>query len=338
MDCRLNLGTWRKVFAVPVCVAEDHLKTASGIQLKVLLYLLAYPDLGHRIENIASAVGIAAEDAEDALLYWENTGVICREDSEYYTAPAEKTAARPPENKAVFPAPSDDTLNTPEARAALKSEMQFPPKVIAGAVNGSKGVEYLFRKYEELLGRTLRHTEKQLLMVLVEEVGLPCEVTLLLLEYCFSIDKGKPAYMKAVALDWVENDITDIAKAEQRISVLRESHDFEYTLRQKFGITQSFSASQKKIIEEWASLGLPMPLIDEAYDRMLTNTGGKLSFPYMDKLLKSWNADGITEPSQLKKSSSGSRNSGSGGGAGGDAPSYDISEAEKSDYDQYKDL
>ena len=329
LDYRINLGAWRKVFAVPSCIVDNnHLKLASGTQIKVLLYLLAYPDASIRDESIAAAIGAAKEDIADALLYWTNAGILTGSEGEYYPPEHNTTsaAAKPP----VSPAQErTNELSTPEARAALSSETHFPPKIIAGAVNGDKAVKYLFDTYERLAGRPPRHAEQQTLMILVEEIGLPCEVTMMLVEYCFKIDKASPAYMKAVARDWIEAGIDDIPKAEARIKVMHDRFNTEAMLRKKFGLTSSFSAKQKQTIAEWSELGITEPLIDEAYDIMITNTG-KLSFPYMDKVLRKWHSEGITDPSQLEKARKTEKHD--------DAPSYNMDEIEQQSYEMYKDL
>lgn len=330
MDYRLNLGAWRKVFAVPACVADEHhLKLASGSQLRVLLYLLAYPDIVIREDMIAAELGISKEDVADALLYWVDARIFSNSGSEYFPSDAQHIS--PEVQPKTVPVPEAAELSTPEARAALSSETHFPPKVIAGAVNGDKAVKYLFDTYEQLAGRPPRHAEQQTLMILVEEIGLPCEVTMMLVEYCFNIDKATPAYMKAVARDWIESGIDDIPKAEERIKVLQNRFTAENRLHKKFGMTTSFSQKQKKMIADWTDLGISDPLIDEAYDITLNNTG-KLSFAYMDTILRKWHADGITDPSQIEKAAKRPQ------AAEGAAPSYSKTEIEQRTYNKYKNL
>lgn len=336
MDYRLNLGAWRKIFAVPECVAENHLKIASGTQIKVLLYMLAHPELGHRAELIAETVGVSREDVDDALLYWVNADILSNDGMEYYPSdkPAENTAASvSTSGEKVQPLRESAPLNTPEARALLNSETHFPPKAIASAINGDNAVKCLFGMYEKLAGRPPKHSEQQTLMVLVEEIGLPCEVTMMLVEYCFNIEKATPAYMKAVAMDWCENGITDITSAEERIKLLQSRYTAEKKLQKKFGMTSAFSSKQKQTIAEWTDLGLSEELIGAAYDITLDNTG-KLSFSYMDKILRSWLNDGITDPSQAAKPKKPS----AGGSGNADAPSYDLDEASRRTANKYKDL
>ena len=329
MDYRLNLGAWRKVFAVPSCVADEHhLKLASGTQIKVLLYMLAYPDVGLREDNIAAELGICKEDVADALLYWENAQILKNSGNEYY--PSETQSAASVGSPVVLPAERTvSDLSTPEARAALSSETHFPPKAIASAVNGDSAVKCLFETYEKLAGRPPKHAEQQTLMILVEEIGLPCEVTLMLIEYCFNIGKATPSYMKAVAKDWIESGIDTLPKAEERIKMLNDSFTAENRLHKKLGLSVAFSKKQKDIIAGWTSLGINEELIEEAYDIMLTNTG-KLSFNYMDKILRKWQSEGITSVSQLEKKKAAE--------ASDSSPSYNTSEIEQITLNRYKNL
>ena len=337
MDYRLNLGAWRKIFAVPLCVAEDHLKIASGTQLKVLLYMLAYPDLGHRAENIAGAIGISKEDVDDALLYWVSSDVLACDGKEYFpseNAAAVSSAPTPaPAAPVTSPAPPEaPSLNTPEAMALLHSQTHFPAEIIAGAIKGDNAVKALFDMYQSLSGRLPKHSEQETLMILVEEIGLPCEVTMMLVEYCFNIDRATPAYMKSVAADWVENGITDIHKAEEHIRKLRAAHTTEMNLRRRFGMNTAFSSKQRGMIDEWTNIGLSEELIGAAYDECIENTS-KLSFAYMDKILRSWLDKGITDPAQLADMPKPS----SGGGKGeSSSPSYNIDEIMKIAKSKYK--
>lgn len=336
LDYRINLGAWRKVFAVPFCIADEHhLKLASGTQIKVLLYLLAYPDMGIREELIATEIGISKEDVSDALLYWVNSGVLSNSGNEYFPSEQEHNQPAPaPQPVFTVTAPLQETasLSTPEARAALSSETHFPPKIIAGTINGSDAMKCLFQTYERLSGRPPKHAEQQALMVITEEVGMPTEVSLMLVEYCFSIGKATPAYMKAVALEWIESGIDNIIKAEERIRILQAQNTTENRLRQKFGMTNAFSQKQKATISEWINLGIPDELIDEAYDRTLNQTG-KLSFPYMDKILKSWNAEGISSVSQIDGEKKPADDA-----AADDTHSYSKSEIEQHTLNKYKNL
>lgn len=320
MAYHINLGGWQSIFAVPSCVVDNYIKTATESQLKVLLYLLRNSDRAVVNEQIEADTGVPADEIDDVILFWENRGIITNNKGEL--SPSDKAHT-------TITEPVKTNTDSAAARVALKSETLFPPREIASAINGDKAVKHLFEVFEKLAGRPTKHSERNTLMILIEEVKLPCEVAVMLVQHCFSIDKASPAYMKAVAMDWYESGIDTLGKAEERIKQLHDKAALESRLRTKFGLTTAFSAKQKQYIEEWNRLNINDALLDAAYDATL-NGAGKLSFPYMDKILKKWHEDGITDPSQLekyKKKTVSLSNEGS---------SFDISEFEQTAYERYR--
>lgn len=316
MGYKLTLGVWRSVFAVPSCVVDDHLKIAGGDHIKVLLCMLRNADKNLSLSEISAASGVTPDTAEEALIFWEERGVI--ENNGGVIIPKQGKA----ENTDILSAADSKTV----ARAKLTSDIQFPPREIARTVNGDDAFRCLCSTFERLAGRPTKHSERNTLMVITDEIGLPSEVALMLVEYCFSMDKATPAYMKSVALDWVECGIDNIVKAEERITVLSVRSTLEGKLRSKFRMTSAFSKKQKEIIAGWAESGISEELIDEAYEKTL-NATGKLSFPYMDSILRSWISKGITEPGQIAD----------------DKPvqitaesSFDIDALEQSSYERYR--
>lgn len=334
MNYKLNLGVWGSVFAVPACVVDHYIKIADGKQLKVLLYLLRNSAAALRAEDIAVMTGVEPCDAEDALLFWENVGVLAsRGDT---LAPAEGDPAFNPFGAGLLPpvppvSGGDSGEKVPaDVRVKLGGEPQFPPKEIASAIGGDEAVRYLFETFERLAGRPTKHAERNALMILVEEVGMPSEVAVMLVEYCFSIDRATPAYMKAAALEWCESGIDSIGKAEERIKLLRSRHTLENRLRGMFGRTSAFSKSEKEILSLWAQAAYPDELYEEAYDLCMKNTG-RLSLKYMDAVLRSWAEKGYTTVSQTREEKKPSEASEVGS-------SFDVGEFGQAAYARYKKL
>jgi len=322
---KINLGVWGRIFAVPSSVAES-LKLINGDHLKVLLYILNSSGTVIDAEEIAAMTGVGVGTVSDALIFWENMEVISCDETEIK-----------PKAGRVVPVSEAQTsnLNTAEKsdasiRAKLNSDTQFPPKEIAAAVNGSQSFKYLCQVFEKLAGRPTKHSERNLLMVITEEIGLKPEVAVMLIEYCFSVDKATPAYMKSVALDWHECGIDNIVKADERIQQLKTRNTLESKLRVKFAMQSAFSAKQKEYIAEWAELNIPEELIDEAYDKTL-NGAGKLSFGYMDKILKSWLEKGYLTVEQTKEEKASNVSSAISGGS-----SFDIATLEQSAFERYR--
>lgn len=320
MAYKLNLGVWGSVFAVPSCVA-DSLKVTNGDHLKVLLYLLKNPSMLLTNEEIAQVTGVGTGTVSDALIYWKNMGVISEADGEL--APTQGDPV--PEKPALVISKPDNAA----VKVKLTAEPQFRPMAVAEKVNNEEAFKFVCQTFERLKGKTLTHTERNTLMVLTEEIGLPSEVVVMLVEYCFSMDKATPAYMKSVALDWFNSGIDSISKAEERIQQLKTRNTLEGRLHSKFRMTSAFSTKQREFITGWAELNISDELIDEAYEKTL-NATGKLSFPYMDSILRNWTDKGITSAAQLSQDKTVQS------AAAPVAASFDASMLEQSAYERYR--
>ena len=66
--------------AVPTDIIDKYLKLASAASFKVLLFILRNPDGAANAEQIAMCTGLAREDVEDCLAFWESNGVIAIDD------------------------------------------------------------------------------------------------------------------------------------------------------------------------------------------------------------------------------------------------------------------
>lgn len=328
MKYELNLGIWNGIFCVPNAVVDDCLKLARGNDLKVLLYLLRNAGAAFDAKEIAEYLSINDEQVEESIDFWKQRGIIDISENGELVPSQVKT------NSNVH----QTTANTSSAHALdpvrkieLDRTPDFTPKEIASAVRGNEKADYLFKHCEKLYGRPLKHNEQRTLMIILEDACLPVEVALILFDYCFSVDKATPAYMRTVALDWVEAGILTIDKATEKAAELKNLDSAISRFKKMFEITSAFSKQQKECIDKWVNVyGFSDGMVNEAYQITL-NATGKLAFPYMNKILEGWHVNGITTVEQLseqeKKHSEKNTNS-----------SFDVSTIEQLVANKYKKL
>jgi DNA replication protein DnaD len=291
MDYRINLGAWNSVFAVPSVVVDNYIKLAGGNNLKVLLFILRNAGSEFPARKISSETGVNIDDVKDALLFWEQMGLFAAHENEIVPANRPLESARPQsENK--------DAQCT---ALHIEREPRFPPKEIARAVRDDKSMDFLFKECERIFGRLLRHNEQNSLMIITDDVGIPAECALMLVEYCFSVGKATPAYMRRLAKDWHEREIMSIGKAEAEIKILRELNSFEGKLKRLLEINRAFSEKEKEIIRKWSCCYYDDEIIYAAY-QMTLDGAKQLSFPYMNKILENLEKDGIKNKAQLEES------------------------------------
>jgi len=303
---KLNLGAWNDVFAVPSVVVDNYIKLAGGNNIKVLLYYLKNAGRVLSVDEVSQKTGVNPDDIQDALLFWEQTGLLCFNKNDIVPGNIPLNNENPyiseHEQITVKPEKTETTLRSiAESRVQLEREPRFCPKEIAHSVRENKGMDFLFKGCEKIFGRTLKHNEQNSLMLITEETGIPAECTLMLVDYCFSIGKPTPAYMKAIAVDWLERGIMTMSAVEDEIKVLREINSLENRLKRLFEMNSAFSKTQKDFIKKWSNLGYGEEMLSEAYQITLDQTG-KAAFPYMNKIITKWSENGIKTKEQLEKS------------------------------------
>lgn len=277
-------GIWQKTFAVPTEVADKHLKQASGQYLRILLALLRQ-DGPSDSARIAQLTGDSEADIAEAVSYWTKSGILSGEKNNS-TIPAE----RKEEEAGQTVAAGHVTGGAPTLTAVEISERMASDEEIA----------FLFSSAEGLFGRPITSTEQRVLISMHEYTGLPVDVLLMLIEYCLSIDKKSIRYMEKTAAGWADQGIITHEAAESYIRYLKHKDEMESQVRSCFGIqNRNLSTKEKKLIAKWADeFSFDIEMIRLAYDKTVDNTG-KLSFPYMDKILTSWHEQGIRKPDEI---------------------------------------
>ena len=201
MEFKFNLGLWGEVFVVPNFVTDDYIKIATGDNLKVLLYCLRHAGQGVTAGEISRATGIAPDNVTSSLEFW---------------------GQRMETDVPMIQSPKESAETAKKISTLLERDYDFSPKEISDTIKGSEDVDYLFKRCEELYGRPLKHNEQKAMAVIIEDVGINPGVALMLMEYCFSIDKTKPSYIKTVAKNWYAEGINTIADAEKKIKQIKE--------------------------------------------------------------------------------------------------------------------
>ena len=262
--------------AVPSDIIDKHLKTASGIYLKVILYVLRQNAVD--IAAASEALGIPESDVEEALHYWSGAGFI----------PEEAVAAAAARKKAPAPQPPEPT---PESMSAADFERYA----------GREEVKFLLTTAEKLLGRPLSSTEQKGYVFFLEEYGLPADVIVMAIDFCCMHDRGNYRYISKMLAGWQEQGINTHPLAEEYIRVQsarlgREAEVVEAFGLEKRGLT---TANRKQIAHWYQDLGFGIEMIRLAYERTVDQIG-QVSFPYINKILENWHALGLKTPEEVR--------------------------------------
>lgn len=72
-----------------------------------------------------------------------------------------------------------------------------------------------------------------------------------------------------------------------------EARSFTGKIMKLFEMQRRPTALQQKYIDGWQTLGLPLELIEMAYEKTRNQKGEKLSFSYLNGILQKWAEQGI---------------------------------------------
>ncbi len=293
MAISINLGVWGSVFAVPTCIADEHLKIASGLQLRVILFLLRNSEKAYTYEDISSALSSHPDDIKDAVRFWIERGVICEKGQ----------VLAPKQGEVTISSKADDTST--KSKVKTKIPRATKPDIVTAArkVSGDKNLQALLSEIEVALSKPLSNGDTATIVMLYDTCGLPPEVIIMLVNYCTSINKGNMRTIERIGLQWADNGINSIEAAENRIIEIKRSNANWSVVSGVFGLKNAGSPTKKQL--EYADVWVGQwhfsaEMLRAAYEICVDNLS-KLSMSYINKILQRWNNAGIYVVDDISK-------------------------------------
>lgn len=207
---------------------------------------------------------------------------------------AGKESISPTANRA--PAPADDPPD-------------YSAEEIVHTLDGDKAFRVLRDRLQEITGKTLSRSELSSLLGIYRHLGLPAEVVYVLFQYCSDISHSMYGnsrtptvrYIEKTAYSWANAGIASAEEAE----AYAEKHKALITemgkIKQVLEIyDRKLTTNEQGFITSWIEMGYHEEAIRMAYERTIDNIG-KLSMPYMNKIILRWNEDGLSTPEQIEK-------------------------------------
>ncbi|MDR0314553.1 MAG: DnaD domain protein [Oscillospiraceae bacterium] len=288
-------NAWADVFALPAQIVDNHIKMASGAQLKVLLWIVRHNAENFDLNDISKAIGLSAEDIKDNVQYWVESGIVCcgSEDLKILEKPEPYK-----DHKEI----SKKQENGPQKQLEPLPDITPTYEQVASRIEESQELKYLCLETQIKLGRTIGYDTQALLLMAHDNYGLPAEVILTIIEYAVSLGKTSKAYMAKVFKDWGEREIDTLEKADEQLQRICE----DQTRWKKFAGLFSFDPpkftdKRSQYLREWnKTLGFTLEMIFTAYEETL-NKINKINFAYTDSILKSWHEQEFKTPDDVLK-------------------------------------
>ncbi len=316
---------------VPNRFIDEYMPHANGSFVKVYLYLLRQMSSGTTtltIESMADMLSNTEADILRALHYWEKQGIlsisakdgqpdgICllpfpedensvrhfvrpasTKDSIYDRRPESKAEQETAATKVTYPEHTSepDLQHTSEPDLQYTSEPELPKRhtyspLQAEALKKDEEIDACLSMVEALLGTTMGDAHMQLVLYLMSDLGFSSELVITLYETALSRGKNKTAYLEAIALDWAKKGIRTAKEA------LEEASSFNGTYKlvsSALGIQRALAPAEKRIIDKWEKYHFADPVIEEACNRTVLQSGDT-NLNYTSKILEDWHKKGVT--------------------------------------------
>lgn len=281
-----------KGFELEFSFVEKWGRLASGEYLKIYIYALSCFKKNGKVlsvDDISKKLHISRDDVLDAIDFWV-TAEVLEGDGEDYTFPGERKA-------------TEKKSKPTSAAARLRTRPSYTAAEIDATASVNESVDNLFKQAEVILGKLLSPSDFEMIYSFVDWLGLPVEVVTMLLQFAASQGKTGKRYLETVAIDWSDKGINTYESAEEYIREIEFKMSNEGKVRGILGIyDRALTQTEKKYIGSWVGeKNIPTELISEAYDRTVAATG-KLSWAYMNKILLSWQEQGLESIEKVKAS------------------------------------
>ncbi len=290
MNYSLDAGAWNSVFAVPSSVVDKYIKLADGASLKLLLFLLRHGGESFTEDQLRNSLGIKENgELEDAAMFWFQRGIIRMDEGELKPMDI---------SQEVLPEVAAEQETEPQRSSVRRVSQNTGAAIytsgdIAKRQQTDPAVRLLFSEAEQIYGRPLRNPEQRLLLQITDFYGIPAEVAVMLLKYCFRIEKTTPSYITRTAEDWAENNIRTVDEADAQLQKLERLTSVEEKLRRAMELKTKFSPNQISYIRTWTEeWGFSEDMILLAHE-MTQDRIGSMNFSYTNGILENWKKDGV---------------------------------------------
>ncbi len=286
MSIRLNLGPWSNVFAVPMEIITKHIKLCSGNQFKFIIWFLSNPEKDYNIVTISQELGIPQTEVEEALEYWEEVGIIKINENEVSAV------------KKVEDLPVISEVKKPEPmRKMLRPDSIY----IANRIREDETLANVFSDAQSILGKMLSPSLSAIILIAHDDYCLPCEVIIMLLTYCASIEQSSTSYIERLVKDWYSQGVNTLELAEQKINELDNTQKMWKKLSSIMGIPQRKpSKKETELIIYLIETQFSDEMIKLAYEKCVDSTG-KINTKYMTKIFNTWQEKNLTSVQQVEK-------------------------------------
>ena len=299
MEFKINPASFSGIFPVPTAIVDENIRLASVVQLKVILYLLRHGSTTQvTAKDISDALFLDVQDVSDAMLFWYERGIVIKDDDapKAVIQAAPQTPVQQKEESIVELTPIKSKKEVQDIPISRPSHDQ-----IAVRCTECEDITILFREAQTALGKTIGYDGQSVLIMMYDSYGLPVEVILMAIEYAVSQGKASFSNIAKIGRTWSELEIDTLEGAMEYIEEHNVVNEVWHKLRLLTDVSNK-RPTQKQFgyLTTWVKqYGYDANMIFYAYEECIDRTG-KMSMPYMDKIITAWYKNGVKTPIDIE--------------------------------------
>lgn len=184
---------------------------------------------------------------------------------------------------------------------------EYSEEDVLDAMDHDGGFRMLYGEVQRLLGRSMNTEELKILLSFERYLGLPAEVTSVLVSYCKDKARQRGSLrnpsLRAIekeAYFWAEQGIDTLESAAAFIHGQNAKNSQLEHMKKLLQIRgRTLTQAEERYANGWLEMGFDDEAITMAYERTCLNTGG-LNWPYMNKILTRWQTAGFKTGEQVR--------------------------------------
>lgn len=270
---------------------DEYMPAANGEYVKVYLYLLRCLKSNTQelsIPLIADRFDHTENDVRRALKYWEKMKLLKLE----YDSAKNLTGICLTDGRVSASEPAA----APVVCASVSAPVQPKKAAPVQAFTQEESRQLLFI-CEQYLGKTLSASEISKILDFHDTLGFSADLIEYLVEYCVTKRHKSIRYIESVAVSWHEAGYTTVSQAKQQTNTYNKAY---FSILKAFGISNRNPVDGEiSYMNKWLKdYSFSMELITEACGRTMAAIH-QPSFEYADKILSSWQKNGVKTPADL---------------------------------------
>ncbi len=266
---------------------------ASGAAWRVLAWLASDCTLAQKTRQLAKLADCTLSEANEALSYWQANGVI--------SLAAEADAAVPVMAE-VRKAPAEP--KTAAAKKLLQRADELPTynsAELAALLEQREGMRAVVDEAQQIFGKIFNLSEVNILVGMLDYLGMSAEAVLLLLAHCRNLGKKSMRSVEKYAYSLVDRGITEPAALEEEFRIAEGLQSFEGEVRRLFGMkTRALTSRESEMLRAWVTFGYGIEIVRFAYELTIQATN-EPSVPYTNSILERWHAEGHTTLAEIER-------------------------------------